>query len=246
MFKMFLPEAQLDKAQKNRVIWAPASTDEVLEITKCYLQHLYGFIRSTLFETIRKYYHHALPDWRDCSIEFIFSTPTTWADAERSDFKKTVLRTGFGGEPKHHVMFNLSEGEAASAFAITRSKSIDFKPDETILSIDIGGGTTDLAFVKTLSIDPPKVQLIQEVEGIDSGSMWINVDMQRIIADRLGTFPDAQRIAWENSMDPNFQLWKCSFGEQKASLPFDTTSCLKAVLSGHGTNSNNASIVISR
>ncbi|KAG8408439.1 hypothetical protein J3458_019474 [Metarhizium acridum] len=86
--------------------------------------------------------------------------------------------------------------------------------NDTILSIDMGGGTTDIAFVEVESLDPhKKVKLLQQVKGVDSGSMWIDKDFERFAADELGGSKDAQlkRISHEMSQGMVFQHKKLMF-----------------------------------
>ncbi|EFY87145.1 Hsp70 family chaperone [Metarhizium acridum CQMa 102] len=189
-FKLYLDQAQLRKAHECGVSWAPDSADKVLEIAEQYLRHLHDHIRREL-PTMNRHGPMSLEgkSWSDCKIEFIFSVPTTWDWAQRAAFKEIVRKAGFGA---------------------------NFKKNDTILSIDMGGGTTDIAFVEVESLDPhKKVKLLQQVKGVDSGSMWIDKDFERFAADELGGSKDAQlkRISHEMSQGMVFQHKKLMFSK---------------------------------
>ncbi|KJK74701.1 hypothetical protein H634G_10013 [Metarhizium anisopliae BRIP 53293] len=224
-FKIYLDQAQLRKAHECGVSWAPDSADRALRIAKDYLGHLYDHICRHLsasaftfdqFE-INPFSHKS---WGDCKIDFIFSVPTTWDWGQRATFRDIVNKAGFGRERNHQIILGLTEAEAASVYALCTRKDGSFNKNDIILSIDMGGGTTDIAFVEVEALNPHKIKLVQQVKGVDSGSMWIDKDFERFAADELGGSQNAQlnRISHEMSQGNPFQREKLRLGVPEREL----------------------------
>ncbi|KAK4660146.1 hypothetical protein QC762_0015980 [Podospora pseudocomata] len=175
--------------------WAPATMKEVHLLVCDYLSHVYCHVKKSISDTLR------LDNAKDCdnlSVEFVFSVPTIWEGVGGQeildDFLKIVKDAGFGSAQRHRVMLGLTEAEAAAVATLgnTGSPLLHFKNGDTLLSIDAGGGTTDLALVRATKTKPPVMKQIQSVTGIVVGSRLIDLEFQRLIDIRLKAHPEEQ------------------------------------------------------
>ena len=54
-----------------------------------------------------------LPDWKNHTVDFLFSYPTTWGVEVVAEYRKIIKTAGFGSEGKNHrVEVKLTEAEA--------------------------------------------------------------------------------------------------------------------------------------
>lgn len=121
------------------------------------------------------------------AIEFVFSVPTTWYGQDiLNDFNAIIRKAGFGVPHQHEAILGLTEAGAAAVASTNQvGSSIPFNNGDVFLSIDAGGGTTDLAFVKILSTNPPTMEQVQDVRGTGIGSMLIDTSFQQLVSEKL-------------------------------------------------------------
>ena len=102
-------------------------------------------------------------DWKEHTIDFFFSVPTTWEGPIINKFEDIIKAAGFGmGSEEHSVEIQLTEAEAAAVYAVANPHheaisvsngdsgsadesspgSSDVKEGDVILVCDSGGGTT--------------------------------------------------------------------------------------------------------
>lgn len=189
---MFLEPRLLAKSQRQGMTWAPKSMAEVHTLVGAYLAEVYKHIRQSILTNIRK---RDVP-WEEIPIEFIFSVPTTWqGQAILNDLLSIIRGAGFGESAKHEVILGLTEAEAAATSSLHElGASLPFGNGDVFLSIDAGGGTTDLGFVKVRSTKPPAMEQIQAVRGIGVGSMMIDLGFQQLVQERLDKHPDPDAL----------------------------------------------------
>ncbi|VBB73190.1 Putative protein of unknown function [Podospora comata] len=201
--------------------WAPATMKEVHLLICDYLSHVYCHVKKSISDTLRL---DNAKDWDNLSVEFVFSVPTTWEGVGGQkildDFLKIVKDAGFGSAQRHRVMLGLTEAEAAAVATLSNTGSplLPFKNGDTLLSIDAGGGTTDLALVRTTKTKPPAMEQIQSVTGIGVGSRLIDLEFQRLINIRLKAHPEEQSKLPLNkllslSQSRHYRTVKHRFGE---------------------------------
>ncbi|KAK4096795.1 hypothetical protein N658DRAFT_387844, partial [Parathielavia hyrcaniae] len=187
--KMFLEPQLFENSRKEGITWAPQSMSDVHGLVRDYLHEVYKHIRGSIFKS-----NGGESDllWDDMSIEFIFSVPTTWrGQGILNDFQRIIHSAGFGVPENHEVILGLTEAEAAAVSSMRRvGISIPFNDGDVFLSVDAGGGTTDLAFVKVSSTDPPVIEQLQDVRGTGIGSMMIDLSFQHLVKQRLERCPD--------------------------------------------------------
>ncbi|KAK1829523.1 hypothetical protein QBC39DRAFT_356326 [Podospora conica] len=221
--KMFLEPQLLKKGLENGNTWAPKSMAEVHTLVSAYLKEVYKHIRQSIF---RNNGGKGTPgpdmnaQWDEMAIEFIFSVPTTWhGQGLLNDFLKIIRDAGFGESPKHEVILGLTEAEAAAVSSMLHvGTSLPFDNGDFILSVDAGGGTTDLAFVKVSSASPPVMEQVQRVRGIGTGSMTIDLTFQKLVKERLDKHPDAllktpPNLPVKLSQSPYYKTQKHRFGD---------------------------------
>lgn len=189
--KVFLEPRVLENARKNDTSWAPRNTLEVHQLVTEYLSHIYAHIKKSISIRIGQ----ADPrKWDDMAIEFVFSVPTTWEGQDMlEDFNTIIRKAGFGVPDRHEAILGLTEAEAAAVASMNHvGSSIPFTNGDVFLSIDAGGGTTDLAFVKILSTSPPTLEQIQDVRGTGIGSRMIDMSFQQLVSERLQAETDSR------------------------------------------------------
>ena len=216
-FKIFLDPDQLQLSKQEGISWAPENIVQVYQLVIDFLRHIYQHISHTIPLHIGR---SAGEGWDDLAVEFIFSVPTTWEQPNivRS-FLKIIHDAGFGSTDRHEVVLGLTEAEAAAvATMIHIGSAIHFHAGDVFLSIDAGGGTTDLAFVKIVSANPPVMEQVQQVKGTGIGSMMIDKNFRHLVSDRLQRYPEAQQhlpadCATKLSQSPYFRSVKHKFGQ---------------------------------
>lgn len=205
---MFLEPRLLENSQKRGMSWAPKSMAEVHTLVGAYLAEVYKHIRQSILTNIGK---RDVP-WEEIPIEFIFSVPTTWqGQAILNDFLRIIRGAGFGESAKHEVILGLTEAEAAAICSLHElGARLPFENGDVFLSIDAGGGTTDLGFVKVRSARPPAMEQIQAVRGIGVGSMMIDLGFQQLVEERLDKHPDPDAL-FELPPNLSVKLSQCLF-----------------------------------
>lgn len=119
-FKVFFDEAEYEKARRSHPHpeELPPSHADVKRYYEDFLRKLYPHIKKNLVDNVR--------DWNDAHIEFLFSVPTTWTKLGLAqEFKKLVLRAGFGADsPNHVVDVSLTEAEAAAVYTFSSQNAV--------------------------------------------------------------------------------------------------------------------------
>jgi hypothetical protein len=171
--------------------WAPRDQNEVDDMIKYYLGELYTHIR----EAISTANHWTLGAWDGAGIEFAFSVPTTWEDSATVDRFESIIRAaGFGAGKRHAVVLSLTEPEAAAIHFMCGPGKSRLQPGHILLTIDAGGGTTDLALVRVVSVDPPILEQVHQVLGTGIGSMQIDLAFKELVSERLKRHPGMARL----------------------------------------------------
>lgn len=165
--------------------------------------------------------------WTDMAVEFVFSVPTTWTNQEVINTFKTVIRhAGFGAEgPRHSAEVDLTEAEAA-AVATLKTSAVAFDAGSLFLTVDAGGGTTDLALMRVTSADQqvPQMSSLHPVSGVGIGATVIDRLFVRLIAQRLAACPDIAAAlppgyAVQLARCHHFRILKHKFGERAYMQP---------------------------
>lgn len=136
-FKIYLDQHSLDLARKGGVRNMPETVDEAKYLVTDYLRQIYKHVKLCI-EAITG-------SWKDKRIEFVFSTPTTWASLDTSNrFHDAIQAAGFTSQnpDKHLATLELTESEAAAVYFATNSE-IELERGDIILICDAGGGTTE-------------------------------------------------------------------------------------------------------
>ncbi|KAK1758161.1 hypothetical protein QBC47DRAFT_410878 [Echria macrotheca] len=215
--KMFLEPRVLESSRRRGIAWAPKSMAEVHRLVSEYLHEVYKHIKRSIS---RGNGGDSNLLWDDMAIEFIFSVPTTWrGQGILNDFKNILFKAGFGVHPGHDVILGLTEAEAAAVSSMLRvGTSISFNNGDVFLSVDAGGGTTDLAFVKISSSAPPVMEQVQDVRGTGIGSMMIDLTFQQLVRRRLEKHPNLTSqlptdLHVKLSQSPYYKTQKHKFGD---------------------------------
>lgn len=224
--KMFLEPRLLENSQRRGITWAPQSMPEVHTLVSAYLSEVYKHIRQSIMFRDSGRRHTSIRNmqvqWDETTIEFIFSVPTTWqGQGILNDFLNIIHRAGFGESSNHEVILGLTEAEAAATSSLHElGASLPFGNGDVFLSIDAGGGTTDLGFVKVRSAKPPAMEQIQAVRGIGVGSMMIDLGFQQLVQERLEKSPNSDtlfelppNLPVKLSQSPFFMEAKHQFGD---------------------------------
>jgi hypothetical protein len=218
-FKIFIDEETLAAAQERGFSNLPKSTKEAQLFATDYLHQIYLHVKETIEMQIGKRHFGG---WANMAVVFLFSVPTTWTRMEIINIFKGIIRdAGFGVEgPKHMAQIDLTEAEAA-AVATLKTSAIAFNQGSLFLTVDAGGGTTDLALMRVTSSDInfPQMAQISAVKGVGIGSTLIDRAFVRLIIERLAGNPDIQRqlpsdLAVRLSKSHSFKILKHKFGEK--------------------------------
>ncbi|KID81718.1 Hsp70 family chaperone [Metarhizium guizhouense ARSEF 977] len=216
-FKIFIDGANLALAQT--LPRAPKTIQEAQKFATDYLVQVYGHVKETIE---RQTGRRQVPGgWSDQVVVFLFSVPTTWTRMETINLFKGIIRSaGFGVEgPRHSAQVDLTEAEAA-AVATLKTSAISFKTGSLFLSVDAGGGTTDLSLMRVKSTDPrcPQMTQMAAVKGIGIGSTLIDRGFIRLVDQRLNAWPGVRDLLPANfavrmSRSHHFRTLKHKFGE---------------------------------
>lgn len=192
----------------NETPWATDSRSETYSLVQEYLSQVYGHISGSIIKHLRR---QVDVNWKDLVIEFTFSVPATWDASIAEDFLKIAHDAGFGREAGHKAALGLTE--AAAAVVSASELDIPFTRGETILSIDAGGGTTDLALVILKEAGP--VQMVQNmaVMATGLGSVLIDMGFKQLVERRLTDYPDIPKTYAETvTQGVVFRDWKHAYG----------------------------------
>ncbi|OHE98654.1 hypothetical protein CORC01_06105 [Colletotrichum orchidophilum] len=218
-FKIFLDQDTLAAAQKQGLEHSPRSTLDAQQYITDYLRQIYGHIKETI-ETQCGRRHFG--GWASMTVTFLFSAPTTWTRmGVINAFKDAISNAGFGVEgPNHAAQVDLTEAEAAAVVTL-KTSPVEFQLGSLFLTVDAGGGTTDLALMQITSTDGnfPQMSQMAAVRGVGIGASLIDRAFVRLVAQRLATCQDAQDrlpIDCANRMarSHHFRTVKHKFGER--------------------------------
>ncbi|PHH83882.1 hypothetical protein CDD83_2874 [Cordyceps sp. RAO-2017] len=196
LFKVFLDDSAIATAQQQGLAKAPSSTAEARRYTTDFLRRVYGHVKETV-ERQMGLRRHAGGSWADLAVLFLFSVPTTWTRMETINvFKDLVRDAGFGAEAlRHEARVDLTEAEAAAVTTL-KTSAVRFAAGSLFLTVDAGGGTTDLALMRITSADAavPQMEQVAAVRGVGIGSTLIDRAFIRLVARRLAAWPDVERL----------------------------------------------------
>ncbi|CAG9951202.1 unnamed protein product [Clonostachys rosea f. rosea IK726] len=193
-FKIFLDQDTLTAAQRQGISSVPSSTNEAQRFIIDYLKEIYSHVKEIIETQIGK---RSLGGWGQLNVVFLFSVPTTWTSmAIINTFKGIIKSAGFGTEgPNHTAQVDLTEAEAAS-IATLKMSPLEFQKGSLFLTVDAGGGTTDLALMRVTSTEAsyPEISQVASVTGIGIGSTLIDRAFVRLVTERLEAYPEVRRV----------------------------------------------------
>ncbi|PQK13650.1 hypothetical protein BB8028_0004g05810 [Beauveria bassiana] len=219
-FKMFVDSENLVAAQDQGVAQAPRTVEEARKHATDYLTQVYYHIKRCI--EIQVGLGSVAGGWANMAVSFLFSVPTTWTRMETiNSFKGIIRDAGFGVEgPKHSAQVDLTEAEAA-AVATLKTSALQFDQGSLFLTLDAGGGTTDLSLMRVTSTDAnhPQMAQLAAVKGIGIGSTLIDRAFVRLVDQRLNTWPDVRdklpdNCAMRMAQGHYFRTVKHKFGEK--------------------------------
>ncbi|KAK7593156.1 hypothetical protein V3481_004248 [Fusarium oxysporum f. sp. vasinfectum] len=220
LFKVFLDQATHDEAKQGGLTYVPRSTQDVARCITDYLRGIYHHVKSTYERST------GVRNWASSTIIFLFSVPTTWKGMEVINTFRSIIRdAGFGTEgPGHSAQIDLTEAEAAAVDTL-KSGVVEFGTGDIFLTVDAGGGTTDLSLVRVTSVENDILQISQiaEVSGIGTGSTLIDSAFANLVEHRLSSNPgvldDYPDLPGTLMMSERFTIVKHHFGETSFSSP---------------------------
>ncbi|UNI23980.1 hypothetical protein JDV02_009765 [Purpureocillium takamizusanense] len=219
-FKIFIDEATIAAAQRQGLLHAPKSTADAQRYATDYLREVYGHVKETVEMQLGR--RHFGGGWANMAVTFLFSVPTTWTRMEIINTFKAIIRdAGFGIEgPRHTAQVDLTEAEAA-AVATLKTSALQFDTGSLFLTVDAGGGTTDLSLMRVTSTDVacPRMSQVSAVKGVGIGSTLIDRAFIRLVSQRLAAWPDDQsqlpaNLATRMAQSHHFRIVKHKFGEK--------------------------------
>jgi hypothetical protein len=195
----------------------------VHEIVTLYLRQVYTHLSNEIPKLVKSdptfSRHLRLKNWNSLAIDFIFSTPITWQAPVSQHFRGIVSKAGFGEQKLHSVMLGLTEAEASAVFTCQPWTVGKVQKGDVVLSIDAGGGTTDLAFVKATADTAGSLTLeeIRPVTGVSTGSITIDSEFEKLIEERVEQHSETRRelpkdFSLKVSQSHDFQTWKHKLG----------------------------------
>lgn len=158
---------------------AMAAEELMAKFLECLYIHMIGKLEQILTEEGLK----ATP------IQFWFTSPATWSDEANALTRMAATTAGFGKRSGDSI-FMIPEPEAA-ATAILASKVEEqpelYKPGQSVLVVDMGGGTTDLSLLTLIKAEP--LRMSEAVPGIMGkyGSTSIDRAFLKLLREELGT-----------------------------------------------------------
>lgn len=235
LFKLLLDpeEHKRQSTSDGHGPWVPPTTDQLHEIVTLYLNQIYIHISNEIPALIKADPSFSqqlkLKTWDSLKIDFVFSTPATWNAPISHCFKDIVSKAGFGEHKLHKATLGLTEPEAAALSTCQPGIVGQVRKDDVILSIDAGGGTTDIAFVKATDNTNSCLALdeIHPVSGVGVGSTRIDSEFAKLIQDRIKNHPEARLelpryFALKASQSVGFLLYKHKLGPDVGQKADDT------------------------
>ncbi|KAK3355016.1 hypothetical protein B0H65DRAFT_563441 [Neurospora tetraspora] len=219
-FKIFMDADTLADAQQHGLTSAPQSVFEAQQFVTDFLRQVYAHVKESIETQIGR--RGIGNGWTDLAVEFLFSVPTTWTSQSIvNSFKKVIREAGFGIEgPKHSAQVDLTEAEAA-AVATLKTSAVSFGMGSVFLTVDAGGGTTDLALMQVTSsnVAVPQMASLHAVNGVGIGATLIDRLFIRLVSQRLAACPDAAAhippgLPLRLARSHQFRTMKHKFGER--------------------------------
>ncbi|CAI4219292.1 unnamed protein product [Parascedosporium putredinis] len=223
LFKIFLDHATLEEAQRKGVSNLPSSTAEAEGFVSDYLKQVYACVKDKIESEMGL---SPYGSWGHLAVEFLFSVPTTWTNQGIvNSFNRIIYDAGFGREgPRHKALVDLTEAQAAAVATLLYS-TINFQAGTVFLTVDGGGGTTDLALMQVTSTDEafPKLAQLCAVCGVGVGATLIDQAFANLVARRLSVCPDVMQLLPLDyparfARSHAFKQVKHKFGEQAVML----------------------------
>ncbi|KAI6777669.1 hsp70 family chaperone [Emericellopsis cladophorae] len=216
-FKVFLDGETLSAAQSQGLPSAPASVADAQRMVADFLRQIYAHLRETIEAVMGGV------SWDTLAVRFLFSCPTTW-DIDKdtvNNFKAAIRAAGFGaGGFRHSAVVDLTEAEAA-AVATLKMSPVPFDSGSLFLTVDAGGGTTDLALMRITSNDMsfPQMAQVKSVDGMGIGGSLIDIAFRNLVQQRLAMHPDVschlpQDLAPSMARSPYYISLKHKFGQR--------------------------------
>jgi hypothetical protein len=223
-FKIFIEQDMLASAQQQGLTSAPRTTLEAQQFVTDYLRQIYAHVKESIETQIGRRHFGG---WTDLAVEFLFSVPTTWTSLDVINTYKTVIKNaGFGVEgPRHSAQVDLTEAEAA-AVATLKTSAVSFIMGSLFLTVDAGGGTTDLALMQVTSASQavPQMSSLHAVNGVGIGATLIDRLFILLVTQRLAAYPEiASQLPPDYPMrlarSHPFRTVKHKFGERAYMQP---------------------------
>ncbi|KAM0195521.1 hypothetical protein ACHAPA_003013 [Fusarium lateritium] len=216
-FKIFLDPDTLEAAQQQGLSNVPQSTAEARQFVTDYLRQVYAHVKESIEMRMGI---KRTGGWEKMAVLFLFSAPTTWTSMGIINaFKGAIHDAGFGVEgPRHSAFVDLTESEAA-AVATLKTGAVALRENSIFLTVDAGGGTTDLALMKVTSTDYnfPQLSQVAAVSGVGVGSSLIDRAFARLVSQRMAENPDFKLpadFAARMARSQAFKGVKHKFGEK--------------------------------
>ncbi|KAI8670345.1 hypothetical protein NCS55_00780400 [Fusarium keratoplasticum] len=215
-FKVFLDDPTLAAVRQKGLLNAPRSMAEARRFVTDYLGKIYMHVKETVESKMGR------QPWKDKTVTFLFSVPTTWENLDVVNiFKGCIRDAGFeSGGSNHSALVDLTEAEAA-VVATLKTSPIPFDIGNLFLTVDAGGGTTDLALMRITSMNGvfPQMSQVTAVNGWGVGGSLIDLSFMRLVQQRLAAYPDAhfqllRDLAARMSRSPYFLNLKHKFGQR--------------------------------
>jgi hypothetical protein len=188
-FKIFMDAETLLEAQQSGFPNLPRTVQEAQQLVTDYLRQVYAHVKDSIETQIGRRHYGG---WTDMAVEFLFSVPTTWTSQDIIEsFKGVIRNAGFGAESfRHSAQVDLTEAEAA-AVATLKNSAVNFMLGNLFLTVDAGGGTTDLALMQVTSSDlaVPQMSSLHAVCGAGVGASLIDRLFIQLVRHRLAADP---------------------------------------------------------
>lgn len=196
-FKPYLNPDYLKAASRLPAAHLPKTDLEVRRWYVDYLRKLYETVQVKILKDA------GISSWEAMHIEFRFTWPTTWTAVDVESFRECTIAAGYQNDQKSHWV-NLSTSEAQAAALYAAGQITDNVNDgESIMVVDVGGGTIDIAVVRAVAdaSDPIRFELEWNCQGKAIGATDIDAAFQVCIKRRLSLIPDLQFDAAKISRD---------------------------------------------
>lgn len=223
-FKIFMEADTLAGAQQQGLSGAPASTLKAQRFCTDYLRQVYLHVKDSIESEIGR---RDLGGWSGMRVEFVFSVPTTWTSLSViNTFKDVIRNAGFGVEgPRHSAEIDLTEAEAA-AVATLKTSAVTLGTGTVFLTVDAGGGTTDLALMQVTSANQqlPQISSMHPVSGVGIGASVIDRLFIHLVSQRMAAYPDIAAALPPDfptrfARSHHFRTLKHKFGERAYMQP---------------------------